>query len=371
MNVPYVGCAVVMTLSAIIFTVAYKKRRELLPWYVAIILNAIGYFFVALEIGTGEGLQISPIAMIFFMCGTFVLIYAVIKEYYQTFIKVKSKNKMALKYAAPAAILPASFSFYLMLMLAMILCISMLIRLFLHKKSLIHAFFLLALINGLFNIIVAMITEIAPSDNSQKLSDFIGAVMTTTYLIMGIVAIVEKRIMDTNNILTNVLDSASSASINTANIATELAASASEVNAASEEIASSTQELTNSSQEIMVSTREIGDVLDLITNVSDQTNLLALNASIEAGRAGEHGRGFAVVADEVRKLAEESKNAVRVTNEKINRIISKINQTFNNMEGISASAEQQSASMEEISSTAQKLGNLAETLKESLSIKKI
>ncbi|MFW9968821.1 MAG: methyl-accepting chemotaxis protein [Candidatus Odinarchaeota archaeon] len=368
MNVPYVGCAIIMTLATVIFTIAYKKRRELILWYIAIIFNTVGYFFVALEIGTAEGLSVSPIAMIFFMGGTFVLIYAVIKEYYHTFIKEKPKTKMALKYAA-AAVVPATLSFYVILMLCMIICISMLIRLFLQKKSLIHAFFLLALTNGLFNIIVAMITEISPSDDTQKLSDFIGAVMVTTYLIMGIVAIVEKRIMDVNKILTNVLDSASSASVNTANIATELAASASEVNAASEEIAVSTQELTNSSKEIMNSTQEIGSVLGLITNISDQTNLLALNASIEAGRAGEYGRGFAVVADEVRKLAEESRNAVKETNEKINRIINRINETFNNMEGISASAEQQSASMEEISATSQKLGNLAESLKQSLLIK--
>lgn len=247
----------------------------------------------------------------------------------------------------------------------------MLIRLFRYKKSILHAFFLLTLINVSLNTIVGVIKEIILSEGIQDLNNVMQGIVVTTYLVMGIVAIIEKSIMNTNEILTTVIDSASSASINTANMATELAASASEVNAASEEIASSTQEMTNNSQEIMVSTREIGNVLGLITNISDQTNLLALNASIEAGRAGEHGRGFAVVADEVRKLAEESKNAVRETNDKINRIIYQINQTFSNMEGISASAEQQSASMEEISSTAQKLGNLAETLKDSLSVKKI
>lgn len=163
-----------------------------------------------------------------------------------------------------------------------------------------------------------------------------------------------------------VIDSASNVSVNVSNMATELAASSSEVNAASEEIAMSTLEMTEITQQIMQASKEISNIMNIITNVSEQTNLLALNASIEAGRAGEHGRGFAVVADEVRKLAEESKNAVRNSKEKVVGIVNKIHQTYTSMQGISASAEQQTASMEEITATANKLGELAEDLKQSL-----
>ncbi|MFX0022865.1 MAG: methyl-accepting chemotaxis protein [Candidatus Hermodarchaeota archaeon] len=252
--------------------------------------------------------------------------------------------------------------------------------------------------------------EIQFSQLTVIFSYMITILALSTCVIIGIVIAVPtvRGIVRVTSNMEKILKAGSTASVNVANMATELAASASEVNAASEEIASTTQEVSLNTQNqvnslveiskmsrniydlshgITKSTTDINRIMGLITNISDQTNLLALNASIEAGRAGEYGRGFAVVADEVRKLAEESKGATGDTGTQVREITNRIQATVEliasitqdieattaageensrALEGISASSEQQTASMEEITATANKLGNLAEDLKNEL-----
>jgi twitching motility protein PilJ len=80
------------------------------------------------------------------------------------------------------------------------------------------------------------------------------------------------------------------------------------------------------------SSQEIGEIVDLISDITEQTNVLALNAAIQAASAGEAGRGFSVVAEEVQRLAERSAEATKQISALVKTIQNDTNDAVSAME---------------------------------------
>jgi len=78
------------------------------------------------------------------------------------------------------------------------------------------------------------------------------------------------------------------------------------------------EEITEVISKIENSQNNIAKAIEQIDQIAFQTNILSLNAAVEAATAGEHGKGFAVVAQEVRNLAARSTEAAEEIKQLVN-----------------------------------------------------
>jgi methyl-accepting chemotaxis protein len=136
------------------------------------------------------------------------------------------------------------------------------------------------------------------------------------------------------------------------------------VNAAVErmlQIRSAVEDAGEKMRELGESSKRIGNIVEVIRQISEQTSMLALNASIEAAHAGEQGRGFAVVADEVSSLARRVGQSAKDIEALIQTVKEQTQAAITSMEQGTREVENGSAL---VTSTLTGLGQLVAVVKE-------
>ncbi|MGB9611150.1 MAG: methyl-accepting chemotaxis protein, partial [Bryobacteraceae bacterium] len=111
------------------------------------------------------------------------------------------------------------------------------------------------------------------------------------------------------------------------------------------------------------SSQEIGEIVQLISEISDRTSILALNASIQAAAAGESGKGFAIVAEEVERLAERAAEAAQRITVLIQSVQKETNEAISAMEATTREVVEGSA----VASEAGERLSLIETVSQHIS----
>nr|WP_042225255.1 methyl-accepting chemotaxis protein [Oceanobacillus manasiensis] len=138
------------------------------------------------------------------------------------------------------------------------------------------------------------------------------------------------------------------------------------VAAQAEELSATSSDISEQATKANDNSKHIGEVVQLIEQISNQTNLLGLNAAIEAARSGEAGKGFGVVADEIRKLSDNTKGAVKTIGKSLSEIRTSIENLTLSINEVSASSEEQSKIMVEFMDDIQNLDNKSKKIVSSM-----
>jgi methyl-accepting chemotaxis protein len=111
---------------------------------------------------------------------------------------------------------------------------------------------------------------------------------------------------------------------------------------------------------------EIGQIVEMLDDVTSETNILSLNAAIEASRAGAQGKGFGLVAEEVRKMAERAASATKDIGAYIETIASATGDATRAIEGVRNISDQLAALTGRASAEAAGLTEMRQTLSDAI-----
>ncbi|MFW9936496.1 MAG: ATP-binding protein [Candidatus Thorarchaeota archaeon] len=190
--------SILTILGLIIFIIAQTKRKDLLYWLFAYTLLTVGYvtnqirmFFIIFEL----------ISFLFFTLAAIFLFIASLIEYFQTFLrKDVIKRSLIINKVILLALIGDILAFGIINFIFLLLIISliMLIRIYLKKKTLTHAFFCFSNAAAIFSIIGNILIHLS-IDGAQEINISADIFLTTILMLTGVVALVEEKITESEH----------------------------------------------------------------------------------------------------------------------------------------------------------------------------
>lgn len=106
---------------------------------------------------------------------------------------------------------------------------------------------------------------------------------------------------------------------------------------------------------LLLLTNRMGEILQLIHQVSNSTKMLGVNASIEAARAGESGRGFTIVAKEIQRMSLSTNESAKTIGNLVEEIKGSLKSISDDVQVTTSVFSEQAATLEEIAASTHEL----------------
>jgi anti-sigma regulatory factor (Ser/Thr protein kinase) len=186
---------IVIFFATLIFAWVCLKRRDLFSWLFAYISSTLSEVFRLFSQEQYDTFEIISISFSALTVSLFII--AVSHEYYRTF------SKTAKKVAIPMILLffqqqITSLGLQITITFLLLIAMFLIIRIYLKKKTPTHAFMCFILSTGLLQVTASIIRD-QGYPGADELLEFSRIVMATVMLITGVVAVIEDRIVRSEN----------------------------------------------------------------------------------------------------------------------------------------------------------------------------
>ena len=193
--VMHLSTTIVIILATLIFANVCFKRRELFSWLLAYISATLSEVFRLFSQEQYDTLEL--VAITFSALSLLVFIIAVSQEYYQTFSNPTKKHTTAILLLFNSQLI-GTIILQALIALFLFIALFLSIRIYIKKRTPTHAFMSFILISGSLQLIASILRDQGFS-GADEFMEFSRIVMATVMLITGVIALIEEKILRSEN----------------------------------------------------------------------------------------------------------------------------------------------------------------------------